>query len=130
MKINANVRLKSPKFWLFLIGFAGALASAILPRLGVNVDISGWEGFADDLVTVVFLGLTGLGIVVDPTTPSLSDSKQAMGYQVKSKNQLLQEQVDELTEQLGELQAGNEPAQATATTTTAAPQDGAQEVAK
>lgn len=123
MKINLNVRLKSLKFWLFLIGFIGTLAAAILPRFGVTADIKGWEGFADDLVTIVFVGLTGLGVAVDPTTPSLSDSDQAMSYQVKSKNQQLQEQVDSLTAQLNDLQnsvsdpAGPDDATTASTTT-------------
>lgn len=99
-KINWQVRIRSPKFWMFLVGFFGTLAAAVLPRFGINVDLDGWTAWLDDVITIIFIGLTGLGLVVDGTTPGLKDSDQALGYKIKSKNEKLQSQVDSLTEQL------------------------------
>lgn len=104
MKINWNVRLRSLKFWLYVIGFLGAIATATFPQLGLTIDLSSWENWASDLVTIIFLGLTGLGIIVDPTTPKTGDSTQALSYQIKSKNQKLQDQVNALRDQLSEQQ--------------------------
>lgn len=118
MKINWKIRFRSQKFWLFLIGFVGTLATAILPRMGIAIDINGWESWLDDVVTIIFLGLTGLGIVVDPTTPKISDSDRVKSYSVKSKNQQLQDQVSALEAQLLEQQA---TAEADDTVTTVQP---------
>lgn len=78
--INWKVRIKNKAFWL-------ALIPAILLVIQVFASLFGFEFEADALVTkllacanAVFALLTVLGIVTDPTTEGIGDSKRAMTY--------------------------------------------------
>lgn len=88
MNINWQVRLKSPAFWLGLIGAIGA---PVLAYLGIAAsDLTTWgsvgEAFLSTVTNPYLLGLVALaamsfiGVVVDPTTVGLSDSKRALHY--------------------------------------------------
>lgn len=90
MKINWRVRLKNPVFWAQL---ATAIVLPILAYLGLQwSDMTSWATLGDILVQavknpviLVSVVVSVWGIVNDPTTAGLSDSKKAMGYQSPKK---------------------------------------------
>ncbi len=87
MKINWKVRLKNPVFWAQV---AVAIVAPILAGLGLEwTDITTWAAFGDALcraianpVIVVSVIVSLWGIINDPTTKGLSDSAQALTYDV------------------------------------------------
>lgn len=78
--INWKVRLASKAFWLALIPALLLLVQAIAAVFGYTLALDGIEARLLDLVNAVFAVLVILGIVNDPTTAGLSDSKLAMSY--------------------------------------------------
>lgn len=86
MKINWKVRLKNKVFWITIIPMILLLVQQILGLFGVYFEI---EGLTDSLVAIVstlFSILAIIGIIADPTTDGLSDSNQAMTYEVPKKD--------------------------------------------
>ena len=80
MKINWKVRIKNKVFWLALIPALLLLAQVVAAVFGIDLKL---DALGDKLLAVVnalFAVLTILGIVTDPTTAGVSDSKQAMEY--------------------------------------------------
>ncbi|WP_217588720.1 phage holin [Lentibacillus saliphilus] len=71
MKINWKVRLRSKKFWVAL----AALLGLIVSDLGL-MDAGHYQTYVDAGLLVLIAG----GVVADPTTAGLSDSKQALNY--------------------------------------------------
>lgn len=90
MKINWKVRMKNPVFWAQL---ATAIVLPILAYLGLQwSDMTSWAALGEILVQavknpviLVSVMVSVWGIVNDPTTAGLSDSKKAMGYQSPKK---------------------------------------------
>lgn len=89
MKINWNVRFKSPQFW---IGILGVIASPVLAYYGLSfADMTSWESLGNVLQqfftnpfligTVLMAVLSFIGVLTDPTTKGIADSKQAMEYE-------------------------------------------------
>ena len=85
MKINWKVRMKNPVFWAQLVT---AIVLPILAYLGLQwSDMTSWAALGEILVQavknpviLVSVVVSAWGIVNDPTTAGLSDSKKAMGY--------------------------------------------------
>ncbi|MEA4853236.1 MAG: phage holin [Christensenella sp.] len=88
-KINWRVRAKSPQFW---IGLLGVIASPVLAYYGLSyTDMTTWDSIGNVLQmfftnpfligTVVMAALSFVGVLADPTTKGISDSKQAMEYE-------------------------------------------------
>ena len=80
MKINWTVRLKNKTFWLALVPAVLLLIQVVAAVFGIDIKL---DGLGDKLLAVVnalFAVLTILGVVTDPTTAGVSDSKQAMTY--------------------------------------------------
>lgn len=80
MKINWKVRIKNKVFWLALIPAVLLLVQVVAAVFGIDLNL---DALGDKLLAVVnalFAVLTILGIVTDPTTAGVSDSKQAMEY--------------------------------------------------
>ena len=78
--INWTVRIKNKNFWLAIIPALVLLAQAVAAVFGVTLELG---ELGDKLVAVVnaaFCVLAILGVVNDPTTDGLGDSRQAMGY--------------------------------------------------
>ena len=78
MKINWTVRLKNKTFWLALVPAVLLLIQVVAAVFGIDIKL---DGLGDKLLAVVnalFAVLTILGVVTDPTTAGVSDSKQAM----------------------------------------------------
>lgn len=71
MKINWKVRLQSYPFWVALFGFVGLIVN----NSGL-IDLVEYNKYVDAFMLVLLAG----GIVADPTTQGLSDSKQALNY--------------------------------------------------
>ena len=80
MKINWKVRIKNKVFWLALVPAVLLLVQVVAAVFGIDLNL---DALGDKLLAVVnalFAVLTILGIVTDPTTAGVSDSRQAMEY--------------------------------------------------
>ena len=80
MKINWKVRIKNKVFWLALIPAVLLLIQVVAAVFGIDLNL---DALGDKLLAVVnalFAVLTILGVVTDPTTAGVGDSKQAMEY--------------------------------------------------
>lgn len=82
MNINWEVRIKNKQFWLSLIPMILLLAQTVAAVFGFTLDFGELGNKLLAVVEVVFALLALLGIVNDPTTATLSDSKLAMTYEV------------------------------------------------
>lgn len=83
--INWKVRIKNKSFWLALIPAVLLLIQAVAALFGFELDL---DFLGERLLTVVnalFIVLTILGVVVDPTTQGVGDSERAMGYDEPAK---------------------------------------------
>ena len=78
--INWKVRIKNKAFWLAMIPAILLLIQAVLALFGVQFDFTELQQKLVAVVNAVFLVLSIMGIVVDPTTHSIGDSQRAMGY--------------------------------------------------
>lgn len=86
MKINWKVRLVNKNFWLSLIPAVLLLIQAVGAPLGIALDFGELGNQLLAIVNAVFAVLAILGIVQDPTTDGMGDSKQAMTYDVPKKD--------------------------------------------
>lgn len=86
MKINWTVRIKSKAFWVTIIPAVLLLVQQICAMFGVELNIAGVSNQLVSIVGTVFGVLSLIGIVNDPTTSGMSDSKQAMTYEVPKKD--------------------------------------------
>lgn len=80
MEINWLVRIKNKVFWVALIPAALLLVQAVAAVFGYSLDLSAFGDKLLNVVEAVFAVLVILGIVADPTTEGLSDSKLALSY--------------------------------------------------
>lgn len=78
--INWQVRIKNKTFWLTLIPAALLLIQVIAAVFGFTLDLGNLGNRLLDVVNALFSVLAILGIVTDPTTEGVSDSKQALTY--------------------------------------------------
>lgn len=81
MKINWKVRLKNKTFWLAIIPAVLLVAQIVGSWFGVEVPAEFITAEAERFINAVFIVLMILGIVSDPTTKGVNDSKQAQGYE-------------------------------------------------
>ena len=86
MKINWTVRIKNKAFWVTIIPAVLLLAQQICAMFGVELNIAGVSNQLVSIVGTVFGILAIIGIVNDPTTSGMSDSKQAMTYEAPKKD--------------------------------------------
>ena len=85
--INWKVRIRNKNFWLALIPAVLLLVQVVAAVFGFTIDLGDMGDKLLMVVNAVFAILTILGIVADPTTEGVSDSKQAMTYnEPKKKN--------------------------------------------
>ncbi len=78
--INWKVRLKNKAFWLAAIPAALLLVQTVASLFGIRWDFGDVGEKLLAVVNAVFALLTILGVVVDPTTEGVSDSRKAMTY--------------------------------------------------
>ena len=80
MNVNWNVRMKNKTFWMTVIPALALVVQAVAALFGWKLDLNDIVGKLLAVVDAVFALLVILGIVVDPTTTGVSDSKRAMTY--------------------------------------------------
>ena len=80
MNINWIVRLKNKSFWLSFIPAVLLLIQAVAAVFGSTLDFGPLGDQLLEVVNVVFIILSLLGVVTDPTTKGVSDSQQALTY--------------------------------------------------
>ena len=78
--INWKVRLKSKSFWVALIPALALAVQAIAAVFGFEYDFGDLVNKLIVVVNTVFAVLVIIGIVNDPTTTGIADSKQALTY--------------------------------------------------
>lgn len=78
--INWKVRIKNKAFWVGLIPLVLLAIQIIASLFGIELDFGDLGDKLLKLVNVVFAILALFGVVIDPTTAGVSDSKQAMNY--------------------------------------------------
>lgn len=85
MKINWLVRIKNKTFWVYFIPAMLLLVQVVASVFGFTLDLGELGNKLLDVVEAVFVVLTILGIVNDPTTSGASDSTQALEYKTPKK---------------------------------------------
>lgn len=74
--MNWKDRVKNKTFWLSLIPAVLLLIQVCAVPFGYNFEIDGLNQQLVAIVNALFAVLSILGIVVDPTTPSIKDKKE------------------------------------------------------
>ncbi len=106
MKINWAPRIGSIKFWLAIGPAVFLLVQAILAPLGIKLDLSALGVQWADVINAAAGVITLLGIVIDPTTPGVGDSRQAQGYGTLTTSKA--QQIVALQAQVDALKAGED----------------------
>lgn len=83
--INWKVRIKNKNFWIALIPAVLLLVQVIAAVFGYTLDLGELGDKLLAVVNALFAVLTILGIVTDPTTAGIGDSKQALTYKEPKK---------------------------------------------
>lgn len=78
--INWTVRIKNKNFWLAVIPAVLLLIQTVAAVFGYSLDLGEIGNRLIAVVNAVFGVLVVLGVVNDPTTAGISDSKRAMNY--------------------------------------------------
>lgn len=78
--INWTVRIKNKNFWLAVIPAVLLLVQTVAAVFGYSLDLGEIGNRLIAVINAVFGVLVVLGVVNDPTTAGMSDSKQAQGY--------------------------------------------------
>lgn len=78
--INWLVRVKNKAFWVAIIPAVLLVIQAVAAVFGYTLDFGDLGNKLLEVVNAVFAVLVILGIVSDPTTEGISDSKQALTY--------------------------------------------------
>ncbi|MGP1544384.1 MAG: phage holin [Candidatus Fimenecus sp.] len=78
--INWKVRIKNKQFWIAIIPAVILLIQVIADVFNFKLELSELGTKLIAVVNAIFVVLTITGVVVDPTTAGLGDSKQALTY--------------------------------------------------
>ena len=81
-----KVRINNKTFWLALIPAVLLLVQVVAAVFGYTLDLGELGNKLLAVVNAVFGVLALLGIVTDPTTAGISDSKQALTYEAPKKD--------------------------------------------
>lgn len=84
--INWEVRIKNKNFWLTLIPAVLLLAQVVAAPFGYEWDFGILNEQLAAIINALFAVLSILGIVTDPTTVGLRDSKLANTYKTPKKD--------------------------------------------
>lgn len=74
------VRVKNKAFWVAIIPAVLLVIQAVAAVFGYTLDFGDLGNKLLEVVNAVFAVLVILGIVSDPTTEGITDSKQALTY--------------------------------------------------
>lgn len=83
--INWKVRIKNKNFWLAIIPAIILLIQVIAAVFDIRLDLGAMSDKLIAVVNAVFVVLAILGIVTDPTTEGVGDSKLALTYEEPKK---------------------------------------------
>ena len=83
--IKREVGVKNKSFWLALIPAVLLLIQAVAALFGFELDLDFLGERLLAVVNALFVVLTILGVVVDPTTQGVGDSERALGYDEPAK---------------------------------------------
>ena len=78
--INWKVRIRNKLFWMEVIPALALVAQAVAGVFGFALNLETVVGKILTVVDAVFALLVILGVVVDPTTSGIGDSRRAMQY--------------------------------------------------
>ena len=88
MNINWKVRIRNHQFLVSVIPALDLVIQAVAAVFGWSLDFTSLIGKLIGVVDAVFALLVILGIVVDPTTAGISDSRRALGYEEPWQDQM------------------------------------------
>lgn len=80
--INWRVRIRNKAFWVAIIPAILVLIQVVAAVFGYTLELGELGNKLIAVVNAVFVVLSILGVVNDPTTSGLSDSEQAMTYEL------------------------------------------------
>ena len=86
MGINFTARFKNKAFWISFIPAVLLLIQVVASVFGFTIDLGDLGQKLLAVVNALFAVLTLLGVVVDPTTDGITDSKQALTYDSPKKD--------------------------------------------
>jgi phi LC3 family holin len=86
--INWRVRIRNKAFWVAIIPAVLVLIQVVAAVFGYTLDLGELGNKLIAVVNAVFVVLSILGVVNDPTTSGLSDSKQAMTYELPKEKEI------------------------------------------
>ena len=86
--INWRVRIRNKAFWVAIIPAVLVLIQVVAAVFGYTLDLGELGNKLIAEVNAVFVVLSILGVVNDPTTSGLSDSKQAMTYELPKEKEI------------------------------------------
>lgn len=78
--INWKIRMQNKTFWLALIPAFLLLIQAVAQVFNISVDFTNLNKDLLNVINALFVVLTILGVVADPTTKGVGDSTQALTY--------------------------------------------------
>lgn len=93
--INWKVRAKNKNFWIALIPAIIVLIQAVAAVFGVKINLGNLGDKLLAVVNAVFVVLSILGIVTDPTTPGIEDSDRAKSYVIPGEDGKIERPEDE-----------------------------------
>lgn len=93
--INWKVRVRNKSFWITLIPALIVLVQVVANLFGVKLDLSDLQEKILAVVNAIFVVLSILGIVTDPTTPGVADSERAKTYIIPGENGQIERPEDE-----------------------------------
>lgn len=86
MKINWKVRIRNKAFWLSIVPAILLMVQVVAALFGFALDLGDIGNKLLAVINAVFAVLSILGVVTDPTTAGVSDSEQALTYEVPKKS--------------------------------------------
>lgn len=86
MGINFTARVKNKAFWISFIPAVLLLIQVVASVFGFTIDLGDLGQKLLSVVNALFAVLALLGVVVDPTTDGITDSKQALTYDFPKKD--------------------------------------------
>lgn len=78
--INWKIRAKNRVFWLALVPAFLLLIQAVAQVFNISLDFTNLNKDLLNAVNALFVVLTILGVVADPTTEGVQDSTRALTY--------------------------------------------------
>lgn len=93
--MNWKVRIRNKQFWIALIPALIVLVQVVADLFGVKLDLSSLQEKILAVINAVFVVLSILGIVVDPTTPGIGDSERAKSYVIPGEDGIVERTQDE-----------------------------------